>query len=138
MNRREFITLIGGAAAWPGAARAQQAERMRRIGVLMSFNSDDPLGQTRLAAFFQGLENLGWSVGRNLRVDFRWGAGVSDRYRKFASELVALTPDVIFAGGATVPSLLQATRTLPIVFVNATDPVGRGLVTSLAQPGGNA
>ena len=140
MRRREFITLLGGAAAaWPLAARAQQAERMRRIGVLMSLAADDPEGQARLAAFLQGLQQLGWTDGRNVRIDTRWGAGDADRIRKYAAELVALAPDVILAtGSSAVGPLLQATRTVPIVFAQVTDPVGAGFVESLARPGGNA
>jgi putative tryptophan/tyrosine transport system substrate-binding protein len=138
MRRREFITHLGGAAAWPLAARAQQTERMRRIGVLMNFTSDDPVSQDRLAAFVQGLQELGWTVGRNLQIDYRWGAGNVERYRTFAAELVALTPDVLVTAGApAVEALQRATRTVPIVFTNVTDPVGGGLVASLARPGGN-
>jgi putative ABC transport system substrate-binding protein len=139
MRRREFITLLGGAVAWPLAARAQQRERMPRIGVLMNFTSDDPVSQNRLAAFMQGLQELGWTVGRNLQIDYRWGAGNVERYRTFAAELVALTPDVLVTAGApAVEALQRATRTVPIVFTNVTDPVGGGLVASLARPGGNA
>ena len=139
MRRREFITLLGGAAAWPLAARAQQRERKRRIGVLMNFTSDDPVSQDRLAALVQGLQELGWTVGRNLQIDYRWGAGNVERYRTFAAELVALTPDVLVTAGApAVEALQRATRTVPIVFTNVTDPVGGGLVASLARPGGNA
>ena len=118
MRRREFITLLGcAAAAWPLAARAQQTERMRRIGVLMPSAEDDPEGQSRLRAFMQGLQQSGWTDGRNLRIDIRWGAGDAERIRRYAAELAALAPDVILAGaGAVVPSLLQATRTVPIVF----------------------
>src|SRR5262249_47140689 len=144
MRRREFITLLGGAAAvpasvWPRAARAQQQrERMRRIGVLMNVAVDDPESQTRLAAFAQGLQELGWSVGRNVSIDYRWAAGVAERYRSSAAELVALAPEVILASGASsAAALQQATRTVPIVFANAADPVGGGLVASLARPGGN-
>jgi putative tryptophan/tyrosine transport system substrate-binding protein len=139
-NRREFITLLGGAAvAWPLAARAQQREQMRRIGVLMNLGSDDAEGQARNAAFLQGLQELGWTVGRNVRIEYRWGAGDAELFRRYASELVALAPDVILAGGgAVVPSLLQATRTVPIVFTGTPDPVGAGFVESLARPGGNA
>jgi len=138
MRRREFITLLGGAAAaWPLAARAQQGERMRRIGVLMAIAADSE-GQARHTAFVQGLQELGWSDGRNVRLDTRWGAGNTDRVREYAVELVALAPDVILAaGGAAVPSLLQATRTMPIVFTQTSDPVGAGFVDSLARPGGN-
>jgi putative tryptophan/tyrosine transport system substrate-binding protein len=140
MKRREFITLLGGAAvSWPLAARAQQGERMRRIGVLMNLGSDDAEGQARNAAFLQGLQELGWTVGRNVRIEYRWGAGDAELFRRHASELVALAPDVILAsGGAVVPSLLQATRTVPIVFTGTPDPVGAGFVESLARPGGNA
>jgi putative ABC transport system substrate-binding protein len=139
MKRREFITLLGGAAAaWPLAARAQQRERMRRIGVLMTLAADDPEGQARLTAFVQGLQELGWTGGRNVQIDYRWPAGDAERIRRYASELVALAPDIILAGGgAVVPSLLQATRTIPIVFTQTPDPVGAGLVESLARPGGN-
>jgi putative ABC transport system substrate-binding protein len=139
MKRRAFITLLGGAAAWPLAARAQQAERVRRIGVLMNLAADDAEGQARLAAFLQGLQEAGWAVGQNVRIDLRWGAGDPDRFRKQAAELVALTPDVVLASSLPVVGpLLQATRTVPIVFVQVVDPVGAGLVASLAQPGGNA
>jgi ABC-type uncharacterized transport system substrate-binding protein len=140
MRRREFITLLGGAATtWPIAARAQQREQMRRIGVLMNLGSDDAEGQARNAAFLQGLQELGWTVGRNVRIEYRWGAGDAELFRRHASELVALAPDVILAsGGAVVPSLLQATRTIPIVFTGTPDPVGAGFVESLARPGGNA
>jgi len=139
VRRREFISLLGGAAvAWPLAASAQQAERVRRIGVLTYIAADDAEGQARLAAFTQALSQLGWSEGRNLRIDTRWAtAGDLQRH---AAELVALAPDVIVAatGTATVAPLLQATRTIPIVFVTVVDPVGSGFVASLAHPGGNA
>jgi putative ABC transport system substrate-binding protein len=117
MRRREFITLLGSAAAaWPRAARAQQPDRMRRIGVLISLAADDPQGQARLAAFVEGLQQLGWTDGRNVRIDARWSAGDADRGRRYAAELVALTPDVILAsGGTVVGTLLQATHTVPIV-----------------------
>ena len=140
LRRREFITLIGGSAtAWPLAARAQQGEQMRRIGVLMNLTADDAEGQGRLAAFMQGLQEAGWSVGRNVRVDLRWGGGDPELYRSHAAELVALAPDVFLAAGAIVTRALQrATRTIPIVFANAVDPVGMGFVASLARPGGNA
>jgi putative tryptophan/tyrosine transport system substrate-binding protein len=139
MKRRKFITLLGGAAAaWPLAALAQQGERIRRIGVLHSLASDDPEGQARLTAFVQGLQELGWTDGRNVRIDYRWAAGDAERARRYAAELVALAPDVILAhGGSIVPSLLQATRTVPIVFTQTPDPVGAGFVNSLARPGGN-
>jgi putative tryptophan/tyrosine transport system substrate-binding protein len=139
LKRREFITLLGGAAvAWPLAARAQQRERMRRIGVLMALAADDPEGQARLTAFVQGLQELGWTDGRNVQIDYRWPAGDAERIRRYAAELAALAPDIILAGGgAVVPSLLQATRTIPIVFTQTPDPVGAGFVESLARPGGN-
>jgi putative tryptophan/tyrosine transport system substrate-binding protein len=138
MKRREFITLLGGAAAWPLAARAQQRE-MRRIGVLMALASDDPEGQARLAAVAQGLQQSGWTVGQNVRVDYRWSGGNADNMRKYAAELVALAPDVILAHSSqAVAPLLQATRTVPIVFTAVSDPVGAGYVDSLARPGGNA
>jgi putative ABC transport system substrate-binding protein len=139
LKRREVITLLGGAAAaWPLAARAQQGERMRRIGVLMNLAADDPESQRRMTAFVQGLQQLGWTDGRNVRIETRWGAADVDRFRSYAAELVALAPDVILAvGGAVVPSLLQATRTVPIVFTGTPDPVGAGFVESLARPGGN-
>ena len=140
MRRREFITLLGGVTfGWPLAARAQQADRVRRIGVLMNLAADDPESSARLTAFLQGLQQLGWTDGRNVRIDTRWAAGDADRYRKSATELVALTPDVILATGASaVAPLQQATRTVPIVFVQVIDPVGAGFVASLARPGGNA
>ena len=138
MRRRKFIALLGGAAAWPLAARAQQGDRMRRIGVLMYLPADDAEGQARLAALTQALERLGWSDGRNLRIDTRWAN--ADDIRRHAAELAALAPDVLLAGTgtATVAPLLEATRTVPIVFVSVIDPVGAGFVASLAQPGGNA
>jgi len=140
IKRRELITLIGGAAAaWPLAARAQQSERMPRIGVLMNSAADNADGQVRFAAFLQGLQQLGWTDGRNVRIDIRWGAAADlDRNRKYAAELVALAPDVILT--ATTPStaaLQQATRTVPIVFAMGLDPVGADIVESLARPGGN-
>jgi ABC-type uncharacterized transport system substrate-binding protein len=140
MRRREFITLFGGAAAaWPLAARAQQGERMRRIGVLHNFAADDPLGQARNGVFLQGLQQAGWTIGRNVQIETRWAAGDADRLRTYAAELVALAPDVILGGGnAGAAPLLQATRTVPIVFVIVPDPVGAGFVDSLARPGGNA
>jgi putative tryptophan/tyrosine transport system substrate-binding protein len=137
MKRREFITLLGGAATWPLTARAQPRERMRRIGVLMSLAADDPEGQARLTAFVQGLQELGWTDGRNVQIDYRWPAGDAERIRRYAAELAALAPDIILAGGgAVVPSLLQATRAIPIVFTQTPDPVGAGFVESLARPGG--
>jgi len=140
MRRREFMTLVGGAAAaWPLAAHAQQAERMRRIGALMNVAADDPVGQARIAAFLRGLQELGWTVGRNIQIDYRWSAGNADDIRRYAAELAALAPEVILAtGSATVGPLLQATRAVPIVFVTVVDPVGAGFVASLARPGGNA
>jgi len=138
MRRREFITLIGGAAAWPLTAHAQQPERMRRIGAFAGIE-DDAEGQARFAAFLQGLRQLGWTDGRNVRIDYRWGGGNADNIRKYAAELASLAPDVILAAGAAaVGPLLQATRTVPIVFVIVPDPVGAGFVDSLARPGGNA
>ena len=139
MKRRDFITLLGGAAAaLPLAARAQQPERMRRIGVLHLQAADDPEQQARIAAFRQGLQQFGWIDGRNLRIDFRWSAGSAADARKYASELVALSPDVILTSGAgAVAPLLQATRSVPIVFVLVADPVGAGIVDSLARPSGN-
>jgi putative tryptophan/tyrosine transport system substrate-binding protein len=137
MKRREFIMLIGTAAAWPVAARAQQSERRRRVGVFMNLAAEDPLAQARLAAFQQGLQELGWVIGRNLTIDYRWGVGDVARNRRFASELVALAPDVILAAATSAESLHQATNTVPIVFVGLIDPVGRGLVASLSRPGGN-
>jgi len=143
MKRREVITLLGGAAAtpsllWPLAARAQQGEPMRRIGVLMHTGADEPEAQARLAAFMQGLQELGWAVGRNMRIDYRWSVGDLARLRKDAAELVALRPEVILAGvGATTLALQQATRTVPIVMTQSIDPVGSGYVESLARPNGN-
>src|SRR5262249_45378171 len=139
MKRREFITLLGGAAAaWPLAARGQQAERMRRVGALMAFAADDPETPGRVAAFAQGLQQLGWSVGDNVRIDYRWAVSDGDRTR-YAADLVALAPDVILAtAGSAVGALQQASRPIPIVFVTPIDPVGGGWVASLARPGGNA
>ena len=137
IGRRDFITLLGGTAAWPIAARAQQRERTRRIGVLMTIAADDPEAPTRVTAFAQGLAELGWTAGRNLQIDYRWGGGDPVRYHRYAAELVALAPDVILGvGGTIVAALQQATRTVPIVFVSVVDPVGAGLVASLARPGG--
>jgi len=141
MKRREFITLLGGAAAvWPFAVRAQQAgERMRRIGVLTTLAADDEEAMARLAAFLQALQQLGWTGNRNVHIDYRWGAGEPERIRRHAAELAALAPEVILANGtAGVGPLLQATRTVPIVFVQVSDPVGAGYIASLARPGGNA
>jgi putative ABC transport system substrate-binding protein len=141
MQRRDFIRLLGGAtAAWPLAARAQQSDRVRRIGVLVAATADDPDYQARIAAFQQGLQQLGWSDGRNVHIDTRWATTKPDDIRRHAAELAALAPDVILAGTgtATVAPLLQATRTVPIVFAVVIDPVGAGFVDSLARPGGNA
>jgi putative ABC transport system substrate-binding protein len=140
VRRRDFIKVILGlASARPLLARAQQRERVRRIGVLISLGADDKEGQARLAAFLQGLQELGWIDGRNVRVDTRWGAGDVERVRKYIAELVALTPDVILAsGGSLVAPLLQATHTVPIVFTQTPDPIGAGFVENLARPGGNA
>jgi putative tryptophan/tyrosine transport system substrate-binding protein len=137
MRRREFITLLGGAAvAWP---RAAHADRMRRVGVLEARTADDREGQARLAAFLQGLQELGWTDGRNVRIDYRWAAADADRSRTYAAELVALAPDVILASASqSTAALLQTTHTVPIVFVNVIDPVGAGFVARLAHPGGNA
>jgi len=140
VTRREFISLLGGAAtAWPLAARAQQPERMRRIGVLTGIAADDHESKARLAAFLQGLQGLGWTERPNVRIDYRSAGGDAGNTRKYAAELVALAPDVILAiGSVNVDALLQATRTVPIVFVVVIDPVGAGFVASLARPGGNA
>jgi putative tryptophan/tyrosine transport system substrate-binding protein len=139
VRRREFISLLGGAAGWPLAARAQQGGRMRRIGVLLGLAPGDPLDQARFATFAQGLQQSGWTIGRNVQIDTRSSAGSGDDARRYATELVALTPDVILASGnSAVAPLLQATRTVPIVFVIVPDPVGAGFVDSLARPGGNA
>jgi putative ABC transport system substrate-binding protein len=139
MRRREFITVLGGAAvAWTIAARAQHPEQMRRIGVLMNRATDDPEDQAYLAAFRQALQQLGWPEGRNVQIDTRWAAGDADLVRKYAAELVALAPDVMLAAGSpSVAALQRVTRSLPIVFVRVSDPVGGGLVDSLARPGGN-
>src|SRR5215510_4300534 len=137
MRRREFISLVSGAAVWPLTARAQQGERTRRIGVLMNA-ADDPAGQARLAAFVQALQSLGWTNGRNVQIDIRWGVADAANARRYVAELVALAPDVILAGAsAAAAAAHEATRTLPIVFVNVSDPVGAGYVASLARPGGN-
>jgi putative ABC transport system substrate-binding protein len=142
MRRREFIAALGGAAAttaWPLAVRAQQAGGMRRIGVLAGVAADDPNGRIRIAALLQGLQQSGWTVGGNLKMEYRWAAGSADDLRKYATELAGLAPDVIFAaGGTSLGALLQATHTVPIVFVVVPDPVGSGFVDSLSRPGGNA
>ena len=139
MRRRDFITLLGGAAAaWPIAASAQQPPRMRRVGVLSTTPPDDPESTARTAAFLQTMQELGWTDGRNVRIEMRWG-GDAERLRRYAAELVALAPDVILTNRAAgVTPLLEVTRTIPVVFVQVTDPVGAGLVESLARPGGNA
>jgi putative tryptophan/tyrosine transport system substrate-binding protein len=138
MKRREFITLLGGAAAWPLSARAQQGERMRRIGVLLYLAEDDSDSSARVAAFQRGLRELGWMEGSNVRIDYRWGGGDLDRVRRYAAELVGLAPDVILvSSGSALAALQNATRTVPIVFVNVSDPVGAGYVASLSQPGNN-
>src|SRR5262252_4533399 len=137
IGRRKFLATLGGAAvAWPLAARAQQPERMRRIGVLMNLTADDLEALPRVTALAQGLQQLGWTVGRNLQIDYRWGAVDADRAGRYAPELVALAPDVILAVGSTAVAALQQ-GAVPIVFVNVTDPVGAGYVASLAQPGGH-
>jgi putative ABC transport system substrate-binding protein len=140
MQRRSFITLLGGAAAaWPLVARAQQGERVRRVGVLLPNAADDAEAQARVGAFLQGLGQLGWTIGRNVRIDTRWAGANAADIRRHAAELAALAPDVILTqGSSTVGPMLQATRTVPIVFAAAADPVGAGFVDSLARPGGNA
>jgi len=138
IERRKFLATLGAAAAWPLAARAQQRERMRRVGVLMHLAADDPEGQSRVAAFLQGLQEAGWAVGRNVNIDVRWAAGEADRFRRYAMEIVALTPDVILTSAPpSIRAMQQATRTLPIVFVLVPDAVGTGIVDSLSRPGGN-
>jgi putative ABC transport system substrate-binding protein len=138
MRRREFIAGLGSAAAWPVVARAQQPNRMRRLGVLMNLAADDPEGRMRDAAFRQALQDLGWSIGRNLQIEYRWGGNDPGLYPKYAAELVALAPDVLLAGGGlAVRPLQQATHTVPIVFTNTNDPLASGFVASLARPGGN-
>src|SRR5262249_4260999 len=135
MRRREFLGALGGAAAWPLAARAQQPERMRRIGALMNLAADDPQGQARLAAFQQALQTLGWSDGRNVRIDIRWHENDADRARTSAQELIALAPDIFLADGTvSVGALQHVARALPIVFANVADPVGAGFVDSLSRP----
>ncbi|MGB9323310.1 MAG: ABC transporter substrate-binding protein, partial [Pseudolabrys sp.] len=138
MRRREFISLIGGAAAWPLAAQAQQLERMRRIGVLMAYGEGDAEGQSFTAAFVHGLQELGWTNGRNLRIDYRWAAGDVERMRALAKELVELQPDAIVAHTTPVTAAVQrTTRTIPVVMAAVSDPVGDGFVASLSRPGGN-
>src|SRR5262245_57210451 len=139
MRRREFLGTIGSAAIWPLAARAQDRERMRHIGVLVPAAADDPVWQARFGAFLQALAILGWTIGRNVHLDTRWATPNAAEIRKQAAEIAALAPDIILAGGSsTMEPLLQATRTVPIVFTLGNDPVGSGLVDSLARPGGNA
>jgi putative ABC transport system substrate-binding protein len=138
MRRRAFISLLGGAIAFPLAVRAQQSESMRRIGVLMNTSADDPEGRSRITAFLGGLRQLGWTDGRNARIDTRWPAGDADLVRKYAAELVGLAPDVLLASASpSVAALRRATSNVPIVFANVIDPVGAGFVASLARPGGN-
>jgi putative ABC transport system substrate-binding protein len=139
VKRRDFITLLGGAATWPLAARAQESERVRRVGVLMNTTPDEPESQARITALAQGLQEAGWSVGRNLRIDTRWSSGNRARLRKEAADLVALGPDVIVAGvGPTTLALQQVSHTVPIVMAQAVDPVGSGFIKSMARPGTNA
>jgi len=138
MRRREFIALLSGAAAWPSAARAQQSDRIRRIGMLSNMSSGDSQGREEAAAFAEALKVHGWISGGNLQIEYRWGAGDGERYRTYAAELVAQAPDVLLAvGGTAVGALQRVTRDIPIVFVATSDPVNRGLVASLARPGGN-
>jgi putative ABC transport system substrate-binding protein len=138
MRRRQFITLLGGAATWPLAARAQQPDRMRRLGVLMTGAATDPIEQAQAKAIQQGLEKLGWQNGRNVRIDIRWGGGDTERFRVYAADLVELRPDVILTGSNQVTTILsRQTSTIPIVFAGASDPLETGLVTNMARPGGN-
>src|SRR5262249_41239167 len=139
MRRREFIAALGSVASMPLAASAQQGQRVRRIGALMNLAAEDPVSIARAKAFSQGLQALGWTDGRNVQVDYRWAAGNADLFQRYAAELVALAPDVILAaGGTALPVFLQATRTIPVVFVHVIDPVGNAYVASLGRPGGNA
>jgi putative tryptophan/tyrosine transport system substrate-binding protein len=139
MKRREFITLLGGAATWPVVARTQPRERMRRIGVLMNLTAGDQEEQSRIAGLLQGLQERGWAVGDNVRIDYRWGGNDAALYRKGAEELIALAPDILFVSGTVALGALHSlTRTVPIVFVNVVDPVGGGFVASLARPGGSS
>jgi len=139
MRRRDFISLLGAAAAWPLAASAQQPQQMRRIGVLMNVAADDPEAPARVGVLSQGLAELGWTIGRNVRIDYRWYAGNADAARKYAAELLALAPDVVVASGTLgVTAIQQGTRPVPIVFTLVADPVGAGIVNSLARPDGNA
>ena len=135
MRRREFIAFLGGAAGWPLIGRAQQTERTRLIGVLLPNAANDPVGQVRLALFTQALQRLGWTDGRNVRLEVRWGGGDADRFRKYTAELVALVPDVIVVNTSVIVAILQqATQTVPTVFVGVIDPVGAGFVATLARP----
>jgi len=139
MRRRKFIEIIAGSvAAWPLSVYAQQAGSMRRVGFLNSLAESDPEARKEATAFRQVLQQLGWTEGQNFQIEYRWGAGDGDRIRKNAAEMAALAPDVVLASGASVPLMLQATQTVPTVFVLAIDPVADGLVNSLAHPGGNA
>jgi putative tryptophan/tyrosine transport system substrate-binding protein len=139
MRRRAFLSLLGGAAAWPVVAGAQRSDRVPRVGVLMNLAAEDPESIARTEAFTQGLHSLGWIDGRNVHIDYRWAAGKADLFHRFAAEFASLAPEVILAsGGAALPPVLQATRTIPVVFVIVPDPVGNGWVTSLSRPGGNA
>jgi putative tryptophan/tyrosine transport system substrate-binding protein len=138
MRRREFVSLICGAAAWPFAALAQQADRIRRIGVLMLYPENDPQGQLRATAFQEGLQKLGWVVGRNVQIDFQWGFGDADWLRSAAAQLLRQAPDLILANGTpAAKTMQQASRTVPVIFIAGSDPVVDGLVPSLAHPGGN-
>src|SRR5262252_6785187 len=139
MRRRDFIrAIVGSATAWPLTSRAQQSKPMRRVAALMPYSANDPQAQNRNAAFLQALQQLGWTVGQNIQIDYRWSAGSEDDTRKYAAELVALAPDVIFTSGSpAIEPLRRATRTIPIVFVLVPDPVGAGFISSLARPGGN-
>jgi len=138
MKRRQFITLLGGAAAWPLAARAQQPDRVRRVGVLMLYPENDPEGQLRATALRNGLQKRGWAIGRNIEIDFQWGLGDADWIRSAGAQLLRLAPDVILANGTPAArTMQQLTRTVPVIFIAGSDPVVDGLVTSLARPGGN-
>jgi putative ABC transport system substrate-binding protein len=137
MRRREFVGLVGGAAAWPAAARAQQPERVRRVGVLMNVSGDHPEAGPRLSALRERLRELGWADGHNVKIEVRWGGTDVALYRQYAAELIALAPDVIVGGGLGVRELQRVTSSVPIVFAGITDPVTAGFVASLARPGGN-
>jgi putative tryptophan/tyrosine transport system substrate-binding protein len=137
MRRRKFVAGLGSAAAWPLVVRAQQGEHVRRVGILMLYDADDPAGLTRIEAFRSRLQQAGWTEGRNVRIDVRWASGDLAAHRPYAAELVALAPDVIVAHGGTLSALQEATRTVPIVFVLLLDPIGAGFIASLARPGGN-